>query len=96
LRQAPAGHFFDVITNGFGSMPDYASQVPPRDRWAIAAYIRALQLSENATVADAPPEGRAQLNAPPPTIFAVPGKAGEQEIQVPEQPGHLPQREKQK
>jgi hypothetical protein len=49
LRQAPAGYFFDVMTRGFGAMPDYASQVPPRDRWAIVAYIRALQLSQNAS-----------------------------------------------
>lgn len=52
LRQAPVGHFFDVITHGFGSMPDYQEQVPPRDRWAIAAYIRALQLSQHTRIAD--------------------------------------------
>ena len=45
LRDAPVGHFFDVITNGFGAMPDYAAQIPADDRWAIVAYIRALQLS---------------------------------------------------
>lgn len=61
LRQAPIGHFFDVMTHGFGSMPDYADQVPPRDRWAIAAYIRALQLSRNATPADVPPQERQTL-----------------------------------
>ena len=54
LRNSPIGHFFDVITNGYGKMPDYATQVPPEDRWAIAAYIRALQLSQNATKADVP------------------------------------------
>lgn len=54
LRTAPLGHFFHVITNGYGSMPDYASQVAPADRWAIAAYIRALQLSQNAQQADVP------------------------------------------
>ncbi len=47
LRAAPVGHFFRVITEGYGSMPDYKQQVPPRDRWAIAAYIRALQLSQH-------------------------------------------------
>src|ERR1041384_3332661 len=52
LRQAPAGYFFDVMTNGFGAMPDYAAQIPPRDRWCIVAYIRALQLSQNASAAD--------------------------------------------
>ncbi len=54
LRNAPAGYFFEVATNGFGAMPEYGSQIPPRDRWAIIAYIRALQLSQNATRADVP------------------------------------------
>ena len=54
LRNAPLGHFFVVITNGYGAMPDYAAQVTPQDRWAIAAYIRALQLSQNARQADVP------------------------------------------
>ena len=61
LRQAPAGHVFDVITNGFGSMYPYASRVPAEDRWAIVAYIRALQLSRHATVSDVPPAERARL-----------------------------------
>ena len=61
LRQAPAGYFFDVITNGFGAMPDYAGQIRATDRWAIVAYIRALQLSQNATLADVPDEDRAKL-----------------------------------
>jgi mono/diheme cytochrome c family protein len=54
LRQADAGHFFDVMTNGFGMMPDYKAQVDARDRWAIIAYIRALQLSQHAATADIP------------------------------------------
>jgi hypothetical protein len=53
LRKAPLGYFFDVMTNGYGAMPDYASQIPVHDRWCIVAYIRALQLSQNATQADA-------------------------------------------
>jgi mono/diheme cytochrome c family protein len=61
LRQAPVGHFFDVITNGFGAMPDYREQVPVRDRWAIIAYIRALQLSEHATLNEVPPDQRNAL-----------------------------------
>ena len=61
LRDAPVGHFFDVITNGFGAMPDYASQIKPADRWAIVAYIRALQLSEHAILADVPPADRARI-----------------------------------
>ena len=48
LRNAPLGHFFAVMTNGYGAMPDYAAQITPQDRWAIAAYIRALQLSQDA------------------------------------------------
>ena len=63
LRQERVGYFYDVITNGFGAMQDYAAQIPPSDRWAIVSYIRALQLSHNATVNDVPPEARAQLNA---------------------------------
>jgi hypothetical protein len=64
LRDAPAGYFFDVMTNGFGAMQDYAAQVPVADRWAIAAYIRALQLSMNATVADVPADRRSDLDRP--------------------------------
>ena len=45
LREAPVGHFFDVVTNGWGAMPSYAAQIPVQDRWAIIAYIRALQLT---------------------------------------------------
>ena len=52
---APPGYFFDVITNGFGAMLGYSAQIPPRDRWAIIAYLRALQFSRNAPVADLPP-----------------------------------------
>lgn len=54
LMNAPLGHFFNVITNGYGAMPEYASQVAPADRWAIVAYIKALQLSQNAKPSDAP------------------------------------------
>jgi mono/diheme cytochrome c family protein len=54
LVKAPAGHFFDVMTNGYGTMFSYAARVSPRDRWCIAAYIRALQLSQNAPTSDVP------------------------------------------
>ncbi len=64
LRQQAPGYFFYVITNGFGVMPDYAQQVPVEDRWAIASYIRALQLSQNAKLADVPAADRARLDAP--------------------------------
>lgn len=54
LRNAPDGHFFDVMTNGWGKMSSYASQIPPADRWAIVAYIRALQVSQNPNAATTP------------------------------------------
>jgi mono/diheme cytochrome c family protein len=61
LRNERAGYFFDVITNGFGAMPDYAAQIEPRDRWAIVAYERALQLSQHASINELSPEERARL-----------------------------------
>ena len=66
LKAAPVGYFYDVITNGFGQMPDYAAQVAPQDRWAIAAYIRALQLSQGATVEDVPADQRGTLDGKAP------------------------------
>jgi hypothetical protein len=67
LRAAPAGHFFDVMTRGYGVMYPYASRVPPEDRWAIVAYVRAIQLSQNATLADVPAteRGRLETKEPP-------------------------------
>ncbi|HEX6385214.1 MAG TPA: cytochrome c [Anaerolineae bacterium] len=62
LRQAPVGHFYDVISNGFGVMPDYAEQIEPEDRWAIVAYIRALQLSQYAPLEELPAGVREQLS----------------------------------
>ena len=55
LREAPAGHFFNVITHGYGAMPNYHAELAPADRWAVVAYIRALQLSQNAKTSDAVP-----------------------------------------
>lgn len=71
LRKAPLGYFFDVITNGFGAMPPYADQIPPRDRWCIISYVRALQLSQDATAADVP-QGQ-QVPSPPPNFRGDPG-----------------------
>ncbi len=65
LRQVPVGYIFQVATNGLGQMPSYAAQVPPEDRWAIVAYIRALQLSQHATPNDVPADVRQQLEAKP-------------------------------
>jgi mono/diheme cytochrome c family protein len=63
-QMAPLGEFYDVITNGSGIMPDYAAQIPPQDRWNIVAYVRALQLSQNATRADVP-QGQTVASEPP-------------------------------
>jgi mono/diheme cytochrome c family protein len=65
VLKLPIGHYFDVVTNGFGAMPSYASRVPVDDRWRIISYIRALQLSETASVNDVPPEHRADLDKSP-------------------------------
>ncbi len=72
LKNAPLGWFYDVISNGFGGMPDYAAQVKPADRWAIAAYIRALQLSQSATDADVAQADRDKLNKPEEDGIRVP------------------------
>jgi mono/diheme cytochrome c family protein len=64
LVKSPVGHFFDVMTNGFGAMPDYSAQISVRDRWAIIAYIRALQLSQNATADDVPAGVQVSDNKP--------------------------------
>ncbi len=79
LRNQPHGHYFDVITNGWGAMPSYADQVYPRDRWAIIAYIRALQLSQNADVKTLPAEDRELVENPPAPDPATEGEAGEGE-----------------
>ncbi len=81
LRNAPLGHFFDVMSHGFGAMPDYAAQITPEDRWKIAAYIRALQLSQNATAADVAAEDRGKLDGPPIKEMNLPATS----IQNPEQ-----------
>ena len=62
LRQAPPGYFFDVITNGFGAMPDYQAQIPVNDRWAIVAYLKALQLSMYAPLDAVPAADRGKLD----------------------------------
>jgi hypothetical protein len=61
LRQAPNGYFYDVMTNGFGAMYSYSERIPPSDRWAIIAYLRALQLSRNAKSSDLPESLRQKL-----------------------------------
>ena len=63
LRQEKLGYFYDVITNGFGAMQGYAEQIPVRDRWLIVAYVRTLQMSQNASVNDVPADRRGALDA---------------------------------
>jgi mono/diheme cytochrome c family protein len=65
LRAMPVGYFFDVMTNGFGAMADYSAQIAVEDRWAVAAYVRALQLSQDARSGDVPEDRRAELDAAP-------------------------------
>ena len=81
LQKAPLGYFYDVMTNGFGIMPDYAAQITPEDRWNIVAYIRALQLSQNATSADVP-EGQKIPSEPP--KFREPGSGATLPMLAPE------------
>ena len=83
LRQVPNGYIYDVITNGFGIMFDYSAQIPPRDRWAIVAYVRALQLSRNAKVSELPPDVREKVLHPHPEN--TPG------ANAPETPGGKPE-----
>jgi hypothetical protein len=90
LIAAPVGHFFDVITNGFSAqdqMPSYASQISINDRWAIVAYIRALQLSQHATLNDVPPDVRSTLQAQAPQQAQPTQQAGSGQVQsTPEEP----------
>jgi mono/diheme cytochrome c family protein len=76
LRLMPPGYFFDVMTNGFGAMPDYRAQIRADDRWRIVAYVRALQLSTQGTAADVPAADleRLKSGAPAPAPAAVPHK----------------------
>ncbi len=83
LRKAPLGYFFDVMSHGFGAMSDYAAQIPARDRWCIVAYIRALQLSQNATVADVP--AGQQVPSEPPK-FEEPGSGATLPVAQPKPP----------
>jgi mono/diheme cytochrome c family protein len=62
LREVPNGYIYDVISSGFGAMPDYAAQIHPADRWAIVAYVRALQLAQNGKIDDVPADKRTELN----------------------------------
>jgi len=80
LRKAPLGYFFDVMTNGFGVMPDYSAQIPPQHRWCLVSSIRALQLIQNATQADV--ESGAKVPSTPPR-FKEPGSGATPATQLP-------------
>jgi mono/diheme cytochrome c family protein len=82
LRQAPNGYFFDVVTNGFGAMYGYSAQISPRDRWAIVAYVRALQLSRNIKATELSPEQREKVMHPP---AEKPHPAGEEKLGGPKE-----------
>ncbi|HUO25886.1 MAG TPA: cytochrome c [Candidatus Aquilonibacter sp.] len=82
LEKAPLGYFFDVITHGFGIMPDYAAQIPPRDRWDIVAYVRALQLSQDASKADVP--AGQPVPSEPPKFRGEPGSGATLPVIVPQ------------
>ncbi|MGA8762915.1 MAG: cytochrome c [Candidatus Sulfotelmatobacter sp.] len=94
LQKVPLGYFYDVITNGFGIMPDYAAQIPPRDRWDIVAYIRALQLSQNATKADVP--AGETVPSQPPRFRGEPGSGATLPVIAPETGQSEAQKEDQK
>ena len=79
LKKQSVGYFYDVMTNGFGVMLNYSAQIPPEDRWAIAAYIRALQLSQDASINDVPADQRGNIKAP----FAAQSAGGAQEVRSP-------------
>lgn len=72
LRDEKVGYFYDVVTNGFGAMQGYAEQIPVRDRWLIVAYVRALQLSQHATMAEVPADRQGALDNPPPKKAETP------------------------
>ncbi len=71
LRQEKVGYFYDVITNGFGAMQGYAEQIPVRDRWLIVAYVRALQRSQHATLAEVPADRQRELTSTTPAAAAA-------------------------
>jgi len=74
LRGERVGYYYDVMTNGFGAMPDYATQISVKDRWAIAAYVRALQLSQFVNAAELDPEARKQIGAAADSAAAAPAE----------------------
>src|ERR1043165_4130670 len=82
---SPAAHFFDVITNGFGAMPDYAAQIAPEDRWKIIAYIRALQLSRKVKMDELPPDAKQKVLSGAQKSGA--GEGGSRELQSPQTGG---------
>ncbi len=93
LKKAPIGHFYDVMTNGFGAMLNYSAQVRPADRWAIAAYIRALQLSQDAKLSDVPEAERSHIQQP---RQALPAPSGQPQPGIEAPPNAAPSQMNQK
>lgn len=86
LVKSAVGHYFDVISNGFGAMPSYASRITPDDRWRLIAYIRALQLSESAKISDVPDDQKQNMKVePPPSGIAPNGATTQSGSQTPQQ-----------
>jgi mono/diheme cytochrome c family protein len=76
LRNSPASYFYDVMTNGFGAMASYSDKLSPEDRWKVAAYIRVLQVSQNAKIEDVPASERGKLEAPATNPAGTPAPQG--------------------
>ncbi len=90
LRNAPVGYFYDVISNGLGAMPDYAAQLKPADRWAVAAYLRALQLSQNANESDVAAADKDKLKTPSENGIKVPTSSTKSPTAMQQQGGVKP------
>jgi mono/diheme cytochrome c family protein len=90
LRNAPVGYFYEIISRGLGAMPDYASQIKPDDRWAIAAYVKALQLSQNPGEANLSPADRDRLNTPDNNRIRIPSTSNPSPTAMQPQGGEKP------
>jgi mono/diheme cytochrome c family protein len=90
LRNAPVGYFYEIISHGLGAMPDYAAQIKPDDRWAIAAYIKALQLSQNPDEASLSAADREKLKTPETNKIRIPSTSNASPTALQPQGGEKP------
>jgi mono/diheme cytochrome c family protein len=90
LRNVPVGYLYEIISHGLGAMPDYASQIKPEDRWAIAAYVKALQLSQDPSEANLSPDDRQKLNAPDASRIRIPSTSNPSPTALQPQGGEKP------